>query len=409
MIRKLKIKFVALAMTVIFILLAIVMTGMNLLNYNSVIQSADTILGILSQNNGSFPDIVGIFGSHMSIYLTPETPYTSRYFSVFLNKSGIVISTDTKNIASVDAMTAIEYAKTALESSDISGFINTYRYNVSTERNGLRIIFLDCASELESFKMFLYTSIIMALLGLVIVFFVIFFLSGRIIKPIAESHEKQKRFITDAGHEIKTPLTIISANADILEMEVGEDNECLVDIQNQTKRLRTLTEDLVMLTRMEEAENKLTKIEFPISDVVSEAVHPFYTLATNQGKTLECSIQPMLTIKGDAKSIGQLVSIFMDNALKYSPVASTVTLNLSKQNRAVCLLCSNATETEINKEQLDHVFERFYRTDSSRNSQTGGHGIGLSVAKAIVVSHGGKIHAETQDGHSFEVIASFPS
>ena len=249
-------------------------------------------------------------------------------------------------------------------------------------------------------------SLIMALAGYVIVFVIVFILSGKIIQPIAESYEKQKRFITDAGHEIKTPLTIIHANVDILEMELGK-NESLSDISQQTKRLRSLTDDLVMLARMEESEETMQKIDFPVSEVVTEAARPFRTLAIQQGKEFTCTIQPLLTLKGNDKAIEQLVGILLENALKYSPTGGTVAFDLTKQNRSVCLSVFNTANTEIKGEQLNHVFDRFYRTDFSRNSETGGHGIGLSIAQAIVTAHGGKIQAMTQDGHSFRITALF--
>lgn len=407
MIRKLKIKFVILAMTALFALLTVIVIGMNLINYNTVVQEADMILSVLSQNKGAFPDFGGEQGGHLPPNMSPETPYESRYFSVFLNDSGEIINTETSKIASVNSEAAIEYAQTVLDKNETWGFVDEYRFVYKTEPNGARITFLDCGRRLDSFHNFLYASIGMALAGLIVVFIIIFVLSGKIIKPIAESYEKQKQFITDAGHEIKTPLTIINANVDILEMELGE-NESLADIQQQTKRLKSLTNDLVMLARMEESEQTMQKIEFPISEVVAETAHPFRALALQQGKEFVCNIQPMLTLKGNDKSIQQLVSIFMDNALKYSPSGGTVALNLVKQNRTVHLSVFNTAANEIKQEQLSHVFDRFYRTDASRNSETGGHGIGLSVAKAIVTAHGGKIQAWTQDGHSFNISASFP-
>lgn len=407
MIRKLKLKFVVLAMTALFALLTMIVTGMNLINYGSVVEEADMILSVLSQNKGAFPDFEGEQGGRLPHNMSPETPYESRYFSVFLNESGEIISTDISKIASVNYDSAVEYAQTVLDRNETQGFIGEYRYIFCSEQNGSRMIFLDCGRRLDFFYNFLYTSAGMALAGLIVVFFVIFILSGKIIKPIAESYEKQKRFIADAGHEIKTPLTIINANADILEMEIGE-NESLADIQQQTKRLKALTNDLVLLARMEESEETMQKIEFPISEVVAETAHPFRTLALQQGKEFVCSIQPMLTLKGNDKAIQQLVSIFMDNALKYSPPGGTITLNLVKQNRSLYLSVFNTAETEISQEQLSHVFDRFYRTDASRNSETGGHGIGLSVAKAIVTAHGGRIHASSQDGRSFRVTAVFP-
>lgn len=247
----------------------------------------------------------------------------------------------------------------------------------------------------------------MVLVGFAIVFFVVSFCAGRITKPISESYEKQKQFITDAGHEIKTPLTIIIANVDVLEMDIGK-NECLEDMKRQAKRLTALTNDLVYLARMEEAENTLPMIEFPASEVVSEAAMPFQALAQAQEKEFICDIQPMLSMRGNNKAISQLVSILMGNAFKYSPAGGTVSLKLAKQGKSLSLTVYNTTQTEVNEQDLHHVFDRFYRSERSRNSETGGHGIGLSIAKAIVTAHGGKIHASTEDGKSFLVTVVLP-
>ncbi len=317
---------------------------------------------------------------------------------------GDIANVDVSKISAIDREKAIMFANKV---KDDKGFIGEYRYIVSDDIVGTRITFLDCGRKLGSFNKFLISSILMSVVGYAAVFVIIFILSGRIIKPISEAYEKQKRFITDAGHEIKTPLTIINANADILEMELGTPNESLADIKEQTKRLRSLTEDLVMLSRMEEATEQMPKIEFPISEVVAETASSFKNLAVNEGKEFVCNIEPMLTLNGNDKAIRQLVSILLDNALKYSSTGSTVALTLAKQNRSVILSVYNTVAGEINPEQLKYVFDRFYRTDLSRNSQTGGHGIGLSIAKAIVTSHDGKIKAYTNDGKSFIVPAVF--
>jgi len=237
---------------------------------------------------------------------------------------------------------------------------------------------------------------------------VIFVISGRIIRPIAESYDKQKRFITDAGHEIKTPLTIINANVDVLEMELG-DNECLHDIQHQTKRLTDLTNDLVQLAKMEEGEKNFSMIIFPVSDVIQDAVSDFRTLANSYGKNISDNIQPMLEMNGDAKSIEQLVFLLLDNALKYSAEGSNIFVSLTKQNKALVLTVSNKAASAINKNDLERIFDRFYRTDPSRNSETGGHGIGLSMAKAITNAHGGKIYAAIDGDGVFSISAQFPT
>lgn len=199
-------------------------------------------------------------------------------------------------------------------------------------------------------------------------------------------------------------MTIINANVDVLEMDMGK-NECLEDILQQTKRLTSLTNDLVYLARMEESENSLQMIEFPVSEVVYETAMSFKTLAQSQEKDFICNVQPILSMRGNDKAIQQLVSILMDNALKYSPAGGSISLNFISQSRTLLLTVFNTTQTVINPDDLHCVFDRFYRTDPSRNSETGGHGIGLSVAKSIVTAHGGKIHAHTQDGRSFQITA----
>ncbi len=409
MIRKLKFKFVTLAMAALVVLMVVVVAAMNIINYISVVEESDMILSVLSENQGDFPQFNGgnNFGNRLPPNMSPETPYESRHFTVVIDENGNVSNTNMSQIAAIDRATATQYAEKVLDRGNTKGFIGNYRYIANNELGNVRISFLDCGRRLDAFKSFLYISSGVALAGLVVVFFAVFVLSGRIIKPIAESYDKQKQFITDAGHEIKTPLTIINANVDILEMELGEGNESLQDIQQQTKRLRSLTDDLVMLARMEEAEQKMVKIGFPISDVVGEAAAPFRHLAISGGKEFVCNIQPMLSFYGNDKSIAQLTSLLLDNALKYSPTGGTIALTLVRQNKTLYLSCFNTTETEVNAQQLKRVFDRFYRTDSSRNSETGGHGIGLSVAKAIVTAHGGKIYAFTKDGHSFQITAEF--
>lgn len=406
MIRKLKIKVIALAMAAVCALLAVVVTGMNLINYYAVVAEADSTLSMLSQNRGSFPEQPNNRPGPGPKPMSPELPYESRYFSVVVSSDGTVVLADTGKIAAVDADTAGRFAVKALVEKAERGFIGDYRYRRAEENGNIRFVFLDCGRKLHSFYTFCYGSIAMALVGIIAVFFVILFCAGRMIRPIAQSYEKQKQFITDAGHELKTPLTIIRANVDVLEMEQG-DNEYLTDIRQQAERLTRLTNDLVQLSRMEEAENTLQMIDFPVSEVVEEAAQPFQTLAQTQEKQLLLDIQPMLTLKGNPKGITQLVSILLDNALKYSPAGETVELQLQRSGKLIYLTVKNTAITPLSGEALSHIFDRFYRADASRSSETGGHGIGLSVAKAIVTAHGGKLQASTPDGKRFVITAAF--
>lgn len=159
---------------------------------------------------------------------------------------------------------------------------------------------------------------------------------------------------------------------------------------------------------MEESERVGTRVEFPISELVTEAASPFRSVAAGQGKELRLDIQPMLTLCGDGEAVRRLVGILLENALKYSPEGSTVSLGLARQGRQAVLTVENCSVLPIDRSQLDRVFDRFYRTDASRNSETGGHGIGLSIAKAIAVLHGGRIRASSEDGSSFRITVSLP-
>ncbi len=408
MIRKLKRKVILLTMGALLILLTVLIAAMNLINYHSVVIEADNTLSFLSQTSTHIPPIGNDpSGGRIPPHLSPELPFESRYFTVILGTDGSVIKVNVDKIASVDEAAAQTYAAMALTKRANNGFIGRFRFAKTAGENSVRIVFLDCTRQLDAFDRFLTISLIIASCGFAVALIVIWILAGRITRPIAESYEKQKRFITDAGHEMKTPLTIINANTELLEMELG-DNECLTDIRSQSQRLASLTNDLVLLSRMEEAEQSLPMIPFPLSEAVADTVQEFEALAHTQGKEFVCRVQPLLSLNGNDQSIRRLVTLLLDNALKYSPYGGTIICELKQSNRGIHLHVFNTTETDVDPQTLPFVFDRFYRTDPSRNSETGGYGIGLSVAKAIVTAHGGKICATTNDRRSFQISILFP-
>ena len=337
-----------------------------------------------------------------------EMPYESRFFTVTVNDAGDVLSVDTGKIAAVDMSAAVDYAQEALESAKERGFIDDYRWRKADTEDGALLLFLDCGRNLDTFRSFLLTSLAVSALGLLAVFLLILAFSGRVVRPVAESYEKQKRFITDAGHEIKTPLAIIEADADVLEMELDGESEWLSDIRLQTRRLTDLTNDLVYLSRMEERADGAPFVDFPLSDVVDETAQSFHSRAMQKRQTFTGEIERNLTLHGDEKAIRQLVSILLDNAVKYAPEDGVIRLKLARQGKNAALSVWNTTATPIPRESLDKLFDRFYRTDPSRSSETGGHGIGLSIAKAVVGAHRGKITAETDDGQSLRITALLP-
>lgn len=415
MIKKLRIKLIVASMFSLFIVLLIILGTAGVLNYQKIISDADTVLSILSENGGNFPDNGKKFEEQPppdDIYrgiprFSPELPYESRYFSVFLDSSGNVISVNTGKIAAVDTSTAIQYAQDVWQNKNDKGFADDYRYLIYSLGTEVHLIFLDCGRSLSSFRTFMLNGVATSLVGLLAVLLLLILLSRRIVKPFIENFEKQKQFITDAGHELKTPLTIIDADAEVLEMDLGQ-NEWLNDIQNQTKRLADLTNNLILLARMEEEQPRIEAIEFPLSDMAEEAVAAFQAPAKTQNKSLTFQIQPMISMVGDEKAIRRLFSILLDNAVKYSEDGGNISLTLEKQKNFIRLYVFNTAEA-VAKSSLPHLFDRFYRADQSRNSQTGRYGLGLSIAAAIVNAHKGKISAATQDEKSLLITVTFPA
>lgn len=408
MIRKLRIKLTVAFMLSFLAVLLVIMSTVNVLNFISIVNEADKTLSLLEINDGRFPikfdKPAGQKGPGKG--MSPELPYESRFFSVLLSEDGEVISTDIDHVAAIDSQSAQELSQQAVKSGKRRGFSGNYRYSVIGVEGGFRVIFLDCTRSLSTFKTFLIASVAISLTGSLAVLALIVIFSGRIVKPVSESYEKQKGFITDAGHEIKTPITIIDADAEVLEMELGE-NEWLQDIRKQTRRLGDLTNDLIYLSRMEEENMKLQTIEFPISDLVSETAQSFQALAKTQSIDFAVNIEPMLSLNGDEKAIGQLVCILLDNALKYSDKNGKVSLLLKKQGKTVVLQVHNTAEN-VTKEMLSRLFDRFYRADTSRSSSTGGYGIGLSIAKAVVTAHKGRIVASSSDFKSLNITVTLP-
>ena len=414
MIQKLRVKFITASMLSLALVLLVILGGVNAMSYQKVVRDADRILALLSENRGVFPQQtppddrggkpgpIPVLGHGIS----PETPFESRFFSVLLNEKGQVLQSDTGQIAAVDDQSAGEMAQAVWSSGNASGFQGDYRYIRAAEAEGTRFIFVDCGRSLSNFRTTLIASVLVALAGLLAVFLLLLILSKRIVRPVAESYEKQRRFITDAGHELKTPLTIIGADLDLVEPEL-EGNEWLQDIRCQVRRLTGLTQDLIFLSRMEEETPPIQPIEFPLSDLTEEMAQSFQGLAKAQGKRLTLSIPPILSYTGDEKAIRQLLSILLDNALKYTPEEGEVEIALKKEGRMIRLSVSNTIDRPMEREMLDRLFDRFYRGDQSRSSQTGGYGLGLSIAKGIVLAHRGKIRAESS-GASLSVIVSLP-
>lgn len=336
------------------------------------------------------------FYQHMS----PETPFELRYFSVKLNTDGGVLAVDTSKIAAVDTLKAEGYAKAVFDSDKDQGYLDSYKYMMgSTEDGNLIYVFLDVDRELRSFRSFLISSLVITALGILTVLAMVLLLSDTALKPIIESYEKQKRFITDAGHEMKTPLTVISANTEIIELESGE-NQWTSGIKSQVLKLASLTEKLVILSKMEEGA-KLEMNEFSLSEAFFDTCEQYKSIAMSRNVKFESSIAENVSIVGNENEIRRCITLLLDNAFRYTNEGGFVSVKVQSLLNGVEIKFTNSTDG-IQKGTLDNWFDRFYRTDLSRNSDTGGSGIGLSVVKAIILAHGGTVKAQSPDGINVE-------
>ena len=409
MIKKLRQKFIAIAMLSVFIVLALILGIINIRVYSNVNVRTDEILSILTENEGRFPNMGKKPGTNkmdkkMKEGMSPETPYETRYFTVFFDDRGNVSAADTGFVAAISTDDAMELAKEAYENSRASKFIGNYKYKKANFNGGTMVVFIDCSRDLDTVHSFVMTSIIMGSIGMILVFILVVILSKIVVKPMAESYDKQKRFITDASHEIKTPLSIISANTDIVEMENGE-SQWTKSIRHQVERMSSLTNSLVSLARMDEGVNLMNMKDFSLSDAVFEEAEYFKSISQSNGKSLEINIEENISYRGDEKILRQLVCILLDNAMKYSNDGGNIEISLKKKGRRSELCVSNSVE-KIEKGNHDILFDRFYRGDSCRNSGTGGYGIGLSMAESIVKNHKGSITSVSPDSKTIKFICT---
>ncbi|WP_342758945.1 HAMP domain-containing sensor histidine kinase [Kineothrix sedimenti] len=401
MIKKLQRKFIMITMGSLLLVMLLLMGTINGINLYQMQQRLNGAIAILSQNQGKFPKFEKKEppkgGSRSDFEMNEETQFATRYFVVRIGEAGDIMEIDTSHIA-ISSEAAMDYATQVLSSGKESGYLDNYKYSLVWSSDGYMLIFVFCKEQIATVTKFLFNSCAVAVITFILMFLMVSVFSRRAIKPIIENAEKQKQFITDAGHEIKTPIAIISANADVLEL-TGGSSEWITSIRNQISRLDKLVKNLLMLSRMEEDNLKLVLTDMNLSRTVEEIAGSFQPVAEMQDKKFQLDIQPGLMFHGDENSIQQLVSTLVDNAMKYSNEGGIVGVTLSAARKGVKLEVYN-TVFELDTKNLDKLFDRFYRADASRARETGGYGIGLSIAKSIVEAHHGKIGAKSDDGRS---------
>ncbi len=385
-----------------FIIVVVILLGVvNLLSLTQIYNKYDTMLNIIADNGGDFPDLKHIKDNNANLgfayRLTDESRFENRYFYVSIeeNEEGdesttTIVNMDVDHI-SLSTEDVEELTDEVFSLNKHRGTISNYRYYMTKDDNITNVYYIDITSAMQGFKSFLYISLAIAFVSMILVIVISRIVARPVMSPIIDSMEQQKRFITDASHEIKTPLAIISANTDVLELMHGK-NEWTESIKKQTVQLDALIKQLLMLDKLDSVDAKDALVEMNMSEKILESVKSFETLAKSKGKTLTHDIEEGIIINGEPTAISQLASVLIENAIKYASDGSDIEVELKKDGKHAVFSVINEGEP-IDEEELSKLFRRFYRTDTSRTRKTGGFGIGLSIAQSIVDAHKGEIEA----------------
>ena len=393
MIDKLRRRMICICCSAVLVAFALIFTVICVLGYRQLDSNMDIMTDRISEGNGVFrpldEDEHKPEKGHKQDFITEETPYSTRFFTVWFSKDGEFLEANMKSVSSVSEQEAREYAQTVLDRGDARGWEDNFRYKVFHAKRGTGIVFVEGSMNRATTQMLLLTAAGVLLGCAMLISLVIVLVSKRVVRPIAESYEKQKQFVTDASHELKTPLTLVLTNLDIVEAELGH-SEWLDDIRSEGRRMSSLVAQLIALSRMDEGVPRMEAAEFSFSDVCSDAVSEFSPLVESKGLKMSACIQLDLSVRGDEGAIRRLVAILLDNAVKYCDPGGDITFWASGK-RQTELRVEN-TCAGVDNIQLSRLFDRFYREDKARTAGNS-FGIGLSLAKSIAENHRGEIKA----------------
>lgn len=417
--KRLRTKFTFLSVCTFFIVLILISSALIFANYSKLVDQADSSLAKIINNMGDAESVEDENPSSDERRDGDKGPgheeqFFGPYFTVRIYSNDSETQVDTSHIYAVSVNDAKSYANKIKKNlggdSEGYGFVHGYRYMIQKTNNGYICAFLSCDRDLDLFKEFIRNNVLIALASLLIISIMSWLLSKRAVSPLVSAYEKQKEFITNASHELKTPLAIISANNDIIEIENGS-SKWISSNKGQIKKLSSMIDMLVTLTKLDESSKLENASSVDIASLLNSSIEGFAPLAEAQGKSFNVSAPETLTSKVNYEEIKKLFSILIENSIKYSSDNGAISIELksldgdssSKHINGEAPIdhfsfsISNYSEN-LEKGSYDVLFDRFYRLDSSRNSETGGFGIGLSIAKAIVQKHGGEIKAFSPDG-----------
>ena len=400
MVRTLQIKFVKTAMTAISVLLLVVICAISGI-YSFDVYTKEKNTAEMLANNGGIPDF-GMMKQDRRDRTEPMKPFDGgrmspddvmavRYFMVLYDADGVIESVDTGSIYSVTDEEAEEYGRQVIAGGRQSGVTGSFMYFLKDNGDGKTAAFVDVSSQISSILSVIVISLIIAAIAWILMFVFVSVLSRRAIAPIAENIVRQKQFVTNAGHELKTPLAIIMANTEALELFNGE-SKWTRNIKAQTGRLNDLMQNLLTLSKMDEADLNLPMQDFDLGALIGETAASFEEPAREKGLRLSVET-PEITVKANRDSVGQLIGILLDNAVKYTPEGGEISVTAFAEGGSVILREQNTVSPKDCEQNPERLFDRFYRRDEARTQKKGGYGIGLSAARAIAAANGGQISA----------------
>ena len=403
MFRRLKIKFISITSMAMLIVIFVVLGLVNFVTTFGMYQELDEAIDIIIENGGNFPNFRNFSkqskGQDAVFSVTPESEYILRYFTVLVS-DGEIEQINTEHIAAMSDED-VETVALQIAAKDVEGTKvvecsdRKYMYKMEAYDDDTDIIvFLDATDRLNNISELVEFSMIIGILSMGMFTLFVSILSKRAIKPMIDNIERQREFVTNAGHELKTPIAIISANTEVIEMMDGK-NEWTDSIMAQVKRLSGLVNNLIRLARMEEkADIVLAKVD--ISAEVKDVAESMRPVIENASKTLETDIEEGIIVTAESNHFHELANILVDNAAKYCDDNGTVVVSLAQKGKQAVLNVSN-TYRDAGEVDTKKFFERFYRRDESHNNKKQGYGIGLSMAEQIVRTFGGKISASAKD------------
>lgn len=406
MLKTLRRKFVVTAMAGVTLLLLVLLGGINGVNVWLSSRDTDMLLLALSEGEGTIHqqrEGPGLFRPP----LDGDAAMSAVYFTVRFDAGGEVVYADISRISSVTEDEAMQYAQEAAASGENTGREGRFKYRIAPSRDGRGslAVFLDVSENTRSMLTVAVLSLLAGAGCWLAAFLAVMLLSKRAISPIAESMARQKQFITDAGHEIKTPLAIIRANADALELHEGE-SRWSRNIRSQTERLDELTKRLLTLARLDEGGAARPEAEeLELSQLIEDAAAQFAEPAEAAGLELKTEIEPGLKLRDVPETVTELAGILLDNAVKYSAPGSVISLRLVREGGRSVLSVRNRCEER--PREPERLFDRFYRGDAARTQSSGGSGLGLAIARALAENLHGSMSVETPGETDLEFVARF--